>query len=137
MVSRLGIGNRVIFAGFQSDVIGHYAAMDIMVLPSLYEGLPLCVIEAMAMEKPVIATEVDGTPEIVQHNMNGILVPPKNAAALSEALEYALENRAELLAMGREGRQWVTERFSLARQVEETEALYERLAAASRIGNAD
>ena len=129
LATRLGIGNRVIFAGFQSDVAGHYAAMDVKVLPSLYEGLPLCVIEAMAMEKPVIATEVDGTPEVVQHKVNGLLVPAKDAAALSEALEYALDHRAEFLAMGREGRQRVTERFSLATQVKETEILYERLAA--------
>jgi glycosyltransferase involved in cell wall biosynthesis len=137
MATRLGIANRVVFAGFQSDVVGHYVAMDVMVLPSLYEGLPLCVIEAMAMEKPVIATEVDGTPEVVRHKVNGMLVPSRNAGALSEAIEYTLDHRAEVLAMGREGRKWVTEKFSLARQVKETEELYERLAAASRIGDVD
>lgn len=137
MATRLGIGNRVIFAGFQSDVVGHYAAMDVKVLPSLYEGLPLCLIEAMAMEKPVIATEVDGTPEVVQDSVSGLLVPPKNAGALSDAIEYALDHRAEVLAMGRQGRKWVTEKFSLARQVKETEELYQRLAAAARTGNFD
>jgi glycosyltransferase involved in cell wall biosynthesis len=131
MAVRLGIGNRVIFAGFQSDVVGHYAAMDVKVLPSLYEGLPLCVIEAMAMEKPVIATEVNGTTEVVQHNVNGLLVPPRDALALGKSLEYALDHREAMLTMGKAGRPWVMERFSLDRQVEETESLYERLFAES------
>jgi glycosyltransferase involved in cell wall biosynthesis len=135
MATRLGIADRVVFAGFQRDVVGHYAAMDVKVLPSLYEGLPLVLIEAMAMEKPVIATEINGTTEIVQHNLNGLLVPAKNVKALSEALEYALDHRAGVQAMGREGRKWVRERFSLDRQVRETEDLYERLSAAARIGS--
>jgi glycosyltransferase involved in cell wall biosynthesis len=127
LAARLGIGPRVIFAGFQSDVVGHYAAMDVKVLPSLWEGLPLCLIEAMAMEKPVIATEIEGTTEVVQHKRNGLLVPPRNAQALSEALVYALDHQAELQAIGRAGCEWARERFSLARQVRETEELYERL----------
>ncbi len=132
MADRLGIRDRFIFAGFQSDVVGYYATMDVKVLPSLYEGLPLCVIEAMAMEKPVIATDVDGTPEVVQHERNGFLVPPRDSAALADAMEYALNHREEILAMGGEGRRWASERFSLERQIEETEALYERLFAESR-----
>jgi glycosyltransferase involved in cell wall biosynthesis len=137
MATRLGIGNCVIFAGFQCDVVGHYAAMDVIVLPSLYEGLPLCLIEAMAMEKPVIATEIDGTTEIVQHRLNGLLVQSRNAEALSKALEYALDHRAELQAMGREGHRWVRERFSLTRQVKETAELYQLLAAGIGIKGAE
>ncbi len=132
MADRLAISDRLIFAGFQSDVVGYYATMDVKVLPSLYEGLPLCVIEAMAMEKPVIATEVDGTPEVVQNERNGLLVPPRDSAALAKAMEYALNHQEEISVMGLEGRRWVKERFSLERQIEETEALYERLLAESR-----
>ena len=132
IVADLGIHSHVIFAGFQSDVVGYYAAIDVKVLPSIYEGLPLCVVEAMAMEKPVIATSVDGTPEVVRHEVNGLLVPAKDPIALAEALEYALDHRDEFLVLGQQGRRWVVERFSLERQIEETEALYERLCANSR-----
>ncbi len=136
MATRLGIGDRVIFAGFQLDVIGHYAMMDVKVLPSLFEGLPLCLIEAMAMEKPVIATDIDGTREVVQNHVNGLLVPSKDAKGLSEAMEYALDHQTEVLALGLEAHRCVTENFSLAKQVRETEEFYERLAATTKNRNA-
>jgi len=80
----------------------------------------LCLIEAMAMEKPVIATEIDGTTEVVQDKRNGLLVPPRNAEALSEALDYALDHRRRCRPWAR-GVRVARERFSLARQVRETE----------------
>ncbi len=61
-VSDLGIQHNVIFTGFQSDIQGYHGILDVNILPSLYEGLPLGLIEASAMERPVIATRVDGTP---------------------------------------------------------------------------
>lgn len=127
LASRLEIAHLVTFAGFQADVVGHYAAFDVHVLPSLYEGLPLALIEALAMETPIIATDVDGNNEVVRHGDNGLLVPLGDIDALCNALAYAIDNREVIGEMARHGRQHVTELFSLERQVRDTELLYERL----------
>ena len=66
-------------------------AADIVVLPSLYEGLPLVAIEALAAGRPMVATEVDGTPEVVIHERTGLLVPPANPVALAAAIERLLD----------------------------------------------
>jgi len=123
----LQLTDTVIFAGFQNDVPGFLDMIDIKVLPSLHEGLPLCVIEALAMEKPVIATAVDGTPEIIHHQQTGLLIPPKDSDALADALLYAINHRGEMDLMGKRGRQDIVRRFSLERQVSETEQVYKDL----------
>ncbi len=125
--SELGISDQVCFAGFQKDMPGFLSMIDVMVLPSLYEGLPLCVIEALAMEKPVIATAVDGTPEIVIPDKTGLLVEAEDPAGLADALAFALDNQDTMRQMGKSGREFVLDNFSLQRQVRETEVLYEEL----------
>ena len=123
----LDIEDQIVFAGFQKDMPGFLSMIDVMVLPSLYEGLPLCAIEALAMEKPVIATAVDGTPEIVIHDQTGLLVPAGDSNALADALLFALDNRDLMGRMGVNGRKFALGHFSLHRQVTETEAVYEDL----------
>lgn len=123
----LEISEQIVFAGFQKDMPGFLSMVDVMVLPSLYEGLPLCVIEALAMEKPVIATAVDGTPEIVIPDRTGILIEAEDTEGLAEALSFALKNRESIQQMAKNGREFVLENFSIQRQVHETEALYEEL----------
>lgn len=125
--SELEIGDQIVFAGFQKDMPGFLSLVDVMVLPSLYEGLPLCVIEALAMEKPVIATAVDGTPEIVIPDKTGLLVEAEDTEGLADAIAFALENREAMRQMGKNGRAFVLDHFSLQRQVNETETLYEDL----------
>ncbi|MGH7278291.1 MAG: glycosyltransferase, partial [Candidatus Rokuibacteriota bacterium] len=73
--ARTGIAGNVVFAGFRADIPRVLDAIDILALPSLYEGMPLTAIEASAMARPVVATAVDGTPEVVRHNVTGKLVP--------------------------------------------------------------
>lgn len=126
-VRELGIETNVTFTGFQRDIPGHHAIVDVSILPSLFEGLPLGLIEASAMERPIIATQVDGTPEVVIQGETGILVPPRNPSELAAAMLYALEHKEEMRAMGRRGRQLALKHFTLERQVRETEALYEAL----------
>src|SRR5207249_4886191 len=77
-VKALGIAPSVIFTGFRADVARMLDAIDVLALPSLYEGMPLTAIEAAAMARPVVATAVDGTPEVVEHGVTGFLVPPAN-----------------------------------------------------------
>ncbi len=105
------------------------ALMDIAVLPSLEEGFPNAVLEAMAAGKPVVATRVGGVPEAVVHGETGLLVPPKDPEALAEAICWLLEHPTEAARFGEAGRRRVTERFELTGMVRQYEAVYERLVA--------
>ncbi len=98
----LGLGDRVRFVGKvgHDDVAWWMAAGDLFVLPSLSEGLPTVVCEAMAVGRPVIATAVDGTPEIVEEDETGYLVPPRDPAALAEALARVLDDPALAARLG-------------------------------------
>lgn len=88
--ARLGITDRVRFLGFRRDVAELLATCDVFVLPSLYEGLPLALLEAMAAERPVVATAIPGVNEVMAHNETGYLVPPADPAALAAALRHVL-----------------------------------------------
>ncbi|HEX2438002.1 MAG TPA: glycosyltransferase family 4 protein [Methylomirabilota bacterium] len=125
----LGTGESVIFAGFRPDVPRLLDAVDLLCLPSLYEGMPLTAIEAGAMARPVVATAVDGTPEVVVDGETGRLVPPASPAPLAAALLDLLRDPAGARRMGRAARERALERFDLGRQVEETARVYRRLAA--------
>lgn len=83
---RSGVASAVRFLGFRSDLPRLFAAADIFVLASLYEGLPLSVLEAMASCRAIVATNVGGTPDVIKDGDTGLLVPPANSAALAKAL---------------------------------------------------
>lgn len=120
----LGIRSNIVFTGFRTDVPRLLDAMDIVVLPSLYEGMPLAAIEAAAMAKPIIATRVDGTAEVVQDTATGCLIPPENPVALRQAILRLLHNSVEATKMGAAGRHHVLQRFDLRVQVEATAKIY-------------
>ena len=123
-----GLETSVIMAGFRADVPRVLDAIDVLCLPSLYEGMPLTAIEAAAMARPVVATAVDGTPEVVQEGVTGRLVPPADPPALARALAELLGRPDRAREMGRAGRALVLERFDLDRQVEATARVYRSLA---------
>jgi len=125
--SKLGIWPQTIFTGFRDDVPNLLATMDVFVLPSLWEGVPMALLEAMAMAKPVVATEVGGIPEIVIDGVTGLLVPPRDPDALAEAIIALLQDRERAEAMGRTGQERVERYFTVERMVQKTEALYEEL----------
>jgi glycosyltransferase involved in cell wall biosynthesis len=125
----LGIARHVSFLGFRSDVPRLLDAIDVLALPSLYEGMPLTVIEASAMAKPVVATAVDGTVEVVRDGVTGALVPPADHLALARALLRVLGDRDRAARMGRAGRSHVLDRFSIDRHVETTARVYRSLVA--------
>ena len=125
----LGVASNVIFTGFRSDVARMLDTIDVLVLPSLYEGMPLTAIEASAMARPVVATAVDGTPEVVEDGVTGYLVPPADPDALGRALARVLADRDRAAAMGRAGRDRVLARFSLETQVEATARVYRAVVA--------
>jgi glycosyltransferase involved in cell wall biosynthesis len=109
---RLGVLERVVFAGRRDDVPSLLAGCDVFALPSLVEGLPLVVLEAMAQARPVVATPVGGTPEAVVDGETGVLVPPADPLALAEAIGSLVRDRARATLLGENGRRRVEERFS-------------------------
>lgn len=123
----LGLGERVAFTGFRVDVPELLAEVSVSVLPSLSEGLSNVVLEAMAAGVPVVATSVGGTPELLEDGVTGLLVPPRDPAALAQAIGSLLEDPARGRSIGQAGRQRVAERFSLEATLRQTEQLYERL----------
>lgn len=130
----LGLADAVRFVGFQADVMPWLALADITVLPSLYEGLPLVAIESLAAGRAMVATAVDGTPEVVVDGKTGLLVPAGEPKPLAEAICRLLGAPDERRRLGLAGRQWVIERFDRRLQVSRTEELY--LGALARRGRA-
>jgi glycosyltransferase involved in cell wall biosynthesis len=121
---RAGVDGAVVFTGFRTDVARVLDTLDVLVLPSLYEGMPLTAIEGSAMALPVVATAVDGTPEVVRDGLTGRLVPPADAPALAGALLGLLRDPEAARRMGAAARAHALERFDVARQVAATAAVY-------------
>ena len=109
---------------FEGRVEPYLAALDVFVLPSLWEGMPIAVLEAMMMGLPVIATAVSGTPEAVEDSVTGVLIPARDPHALADAMARLAADEAERLRMGAAGRAAAEERFTPERTVSETEAAY-------------
>lgn len=122
----------VIFAGFQRDIPEWLALMDVFVLPSLWEGLPNAMLEAMAMRRPVIATPAGGVPEILAQDDTGLLIPPREPAALADAVISLLESPEKAARIADAGCQLIRTRYSIQTMVAQTEQLYERLILAKR-----
>lgn len=135
--ARLGLGGRVVFTGFRLDVSELLSEAAVSVLPSLSEGLSNTLLESMATGVPVVATRVGGNVEVVEDGMTGLLVPPRDAAALGRAICRLLEDRELASRFGQAGRRRVAEYFSLARMVRETERLYLDLAKPAMGGGPD
>lgn len=127
IIGEQGLARTVTFVGFQKNVFPYIAALDIFVLPSKLEGLPISILEALAMAKPVVATAVGGIPEVIEDHITGLLVPPGNPAALAKGILYLLENPQVGEKLGCAGQARVRERFSVGRMVAQHERLYEDL----------
>ena len=116
---------RVYFLGFRKDVPQILIETDIVTLVSKREGLPRCLMEAMAFGKPVVASDIRGSRDLVVNNKNGILVPLDNISKLVEALEKLIVNVSDREEMGRNGSQLI-EKFSLKRILVDMSKIYER-----------
>lgn len=122
--SSLRLGDSVRFVGYQSNTPDWFALADATILPSFFEGLPLVAIESLAAGRPVVATEVDGTPEVVLNGKTGLTIPPGDPMLLAEAICLMAEDVGLRRALGRAGHVWAHKHFSRERQIEETENLY-------------
>ena len=130
LVRSLGLDRHLSLLGRRSDMPEVLSAFDVFVLSSHDEGMSNAILEAMAMEKPVIATDVGGTCEVVRHGHSGLLVPPKDPHALAVAVSEVLAQPARAHEMGRLGRRIVVDGFSAHAMVRQMEQLYLDLAAA-------
>jgi glycosyltransferase involved in cell wall biosynthesis len=110
--------------GWQDDMPAALARTDIFCLPSYREGIPNALLEACASGLPIITTDVPGCRDVVQHGVNGLLVPPRNTQALAEALETLLTDPARRCSMGQAGRQLAVDRFSLANIISQNIEVY-------------
>src|SRR5579863_1668017 len=128
---RGGLGRRVVFTGFRSDVPELLSEAQVSVLPSLSEGLSNALLESMAAGVPVVATRVGGNPEVIEDGVTGLLVPLRDSAALAGAVGRVLEDKDLAAAFAQAGIRRVAELFSMERSVRETEHLYEQLVEAN------
>jgi glycosyltransferase involved in cell wall biosynthesis len=126
---RLGVRERVVFAGHRDDARALLDELDLFVLPSWTEGLPLVVLEAMAHGRAVVATPVGGTPELVEDGETGVLVPPRDPGTLAEAVGRLLADPELRRRMGEAGRARVAERFAPESMTRRVLAIYDEVAA--------
>ncbi|MBI4489164.1 MAG: glycosyltransferase [Deltaproteobacteria bacterium] len=122
-----GVEGNVRFLGVRNDIVELLALCDIFVFPSLYEGLGIALVEAMAMERPCIASRTGPIPEVVENGGSGVLVEPKDPQQIAGAVVGLLDDSSLRAKMGWRGRRIVEERFNVDRTIHQLEALYERL----------
>lgn len=126
-LERPPLDSAVVLPGFALDVRGFLAGMDVFVLASHTEGLPNALMEAMAMERPVVATSVGGVPELVRPEIDGVLVPPGDPRAVADAVLRLLGQPDLARAMARSARDRIRQNFSLAHMVSETTRIYDEV----------
>ncbi len=125
MANERGLADHIIFLGWRNDVAEIMSAFDVFVLPSLNEGMGRVLVEAMVMEKPVVASDVGGIPDLVVNGVNGYRVPPGNAPLLAEKIIELLADEPKRLQMGKCGKT-LASRYSAASMVEKIDQLYQR-----------
>jgi len=126
-VAKLGIEGRVVFTGYREDAIEIIRVMDIYALASLWEGMPISLLEAMGCGKPVVATDVIGNNEIVVDRDTGFLVPKGDAGMLAEKIINLIDNIELRNMMGEKGKEKVKMEFSAGDMISKTAAVYERV----------
>jgi glycosyltransferase involved in cell wall biosynthesis len=124
---RLMLEDRIIFTGFRKDIRDVLASLDVFVMPSLLEGLPVVLLEAMAMMKPIVATKIEGIIEALENGVTGLLVSPKDPQILSEAIVDLLIHKDNARQMGLAARKVAEERFGVDIMVRKVEGVYEEL----------
>ncbi len=127
LVGNLGLEKTVHFVGFQKEVYSCLAAMDIYVHPALMEGFGIAMLEAMAMEKPIVASRVGGIPEVVEDGVTGLLVPPGDPEALASAVLRLVRDPNSRQFMGRAGKQRLQAHFTVEQIMKKLQFLYTRV----------
>jgi len=123
-IRKLGLQGTVILLGETPEAVRLISALDVFILPSLWEGLPFVLIEAAALGKPIVATDAEGNREIITSGETGILVPARKPAALAEAVIGLLHDKGLAGRLAASAQKRVPSRFALSRMIRETEDLY-------------
>ncbi|HSH50435.1 MAG TPA: glycosyltransferase family 4 protein [Bacteroidales bacterium] len=124
---KLNLSDKVIFTGFRKDIPNIMRTIDILVLPSLWEGFGIVLVEAMAAQKPCVASRISSIPEIVINGKTGILVDAKNSDALASALSTLLSDEVKRKEMGKNGQKLVDEKFSISKMIQSYERIFSEL----------
>ncbi|MCM0650581.1 glycosyltransferase [Clostridium swellfunianum] len=127
LVSNYKLEDKVIFAGYQKDVYSYLNVFDSFILPSRYEGLPISVLEAMAMERVVISTPTAGVPEVIDNNYSGILLKERSMECLLEAMEYVYFNRDKAEEMGKNAKAFLFEHRNIKNYIVDLQKLYAKI----------
>lgn len=127
LIQRLDLGGNCFILPSRARLSSFYAALDVVVLPSLWEGLPYVLLEAMALEKAIVATTVGGIPDLISEGRTGLTVPPQDPEALARALCRLLSNPALRDELGARAGRFVEKKYRLKGMVEQTAALYRTL----------
>ena len=125
MAIGLGVERACRFVGVRDDIGDVLAAADVVVLPSLSEGFPFVLLEALAMGCPIVASRVNGVPELIEDHKTGLLVPPRDPRALAAAIREILSDPTAATSMGAVGRAVVRERFRVDRMVADTTEIFD------------
>jgi glycosyltransferase involved in cell wall biosynthesis len=128
-----GIADRVRFLGWRDDALKIIAAADIVVHPSLHEALPSAVIEAIMLERPLVATDVSGVRDVLGDNQHGIVVPPANADALGQAIIETIDHLDQARARARRGRDFVLDYMDAGRVSRDYVACYRKVASLPQV----
>lgn len=123
-IKSMGLEKIILFLGYVPDASRYLKGLDIFVLPSLKEGLPYAIMEAMLAGLPIVASRVGGIPDLIEHKKNGYLVEPKNAVLLSEAIKELLKDRKTRFALGKTAAEKIKRSFTFQEMIEKTSALY-------------
>ncbi|MEI6034878.1 MAG: glycosyltransferase family 4 protein [Verrucomicrobiae bacterium] len=121
-----GLGSRLVFSGYVPDTRLVYLAADVLLMPSLFEGLPMTLLEAMAMQVPVVASALDGIAEVIEDGLDGFLVPSGDCSLFASRVCRLLEDPALAARAGRAASEKVASRFSARRMCAEVEGIYRR-----------
>ncbi|MCK4646185.1 MAG: glycosyltransferase family 4 protein [Candidatus Aminicenantes bacterium] len=124
--SELGIEKNIIFLNWRDDVAKIISIYDVFVLPSLNEGMGRVLVEAMALGKPIVASNIGGIPDLVSHGKNGFLVPPKDPRELANCIQILIEDEEKKAKMGKAGKE-IVENFTKEKMVEKIAELYKEL----------
>jgi len=128
LIDENGMANRILLTGYQSRVAEFVQTFDVMVHTAVDpEPFSRSVLEGMALGRPIVATRTGGTPEAIEHGVCGLLVPPRDAAAMADAIDSLLKSPALRQRLGAEAKRRVRERFSISANVDATERIYREL----------
>ncbi len=130
LIDSLGLQNHVFLLGKRQGIWELLQVSTLFVFPSLYEAMPIAPLEAMACQLPIVATDISPHREIIDHGVQGILVPPQNPEALAQAMIELLKDPERCKRMGEAGRRRIAERFDIRVTVKQWEQLYEKLVSA-------